>query len=123
MRSGWLLMLGGFFGLLGVILSARATHGGDGPQLLIAAQFLLFHAPIFVALAAPGLHALAPRLAGLVAALLALGLALFCGDLAVRAFFSRPILPFVAPAGGFLLIAGWFTLFATGLKLAITPKR
>lgn len=120
--NGLIITAGGLFGLLGVILSARATHGGDGPQLMVAAQFLLFHAPVFFGIAALRAQAISPRIMSLGAGLLASGLALFCGDLTVRALLMRPIFPFAAPSGGFLLIAGWLALLSAGLMLTSSRK-
>jgi uncharacterized membrane protein YgdD (TMEM256/DUF423 family) len=120
--TGVLVAAGGLFGMLGVILSARATHGGDGPQLAIAAQFLLFHAPVFLGIAALRALNITPRLIALAAGLLAFGLVLFCGDLTVRALLMRPLLVFAAPAGGFALIAGWLMLLIAGLQLITTRK-
>lgn len=115
--------MGGAFGLLGVALSARASHGSDGPQLAIAAQFLLFHAPVFVALAAIAAQQLAPRLFGAAGSLLGAGLALFSGDLVMRAVLAQQLFPYAAPVGGFLLMAGWLTLLLAGLWLAVRQKR
>ena len=73
-----------------------------------AARFLLFHAPALLgaaALAGMGLiHPGAGRAAGFA---LALGLALFSGDLALRALGGGPLSPLAAPTGGFVLMLGW----------------
>ncbi|SFG28755.1 DUF423 domain-containing protein [Methylobacterium gossipiicola] len=103
-----LLALGALAGLLGVAASAAATHMAGTDSLKTAAQFLLFHAPAILALA--GLSAMGlthRRLTRLAGAALVLGLALFCGDLALRALHGTPLFPMAAPTGGFLLMAGW----------------
>lgn len=104
----FLLALGALAGLLGVAASAAAAHVAGADSLKTAAQFLLFHAPAvigLVALSATGAtHRLTTRIA---AAALVLGLALFSGDLALRALQGIPLFPMAAPTGGFLLMGGW----------------
>ena len=115
-----LVVLAGLAGLLGVALSAAAAHGGGGGQLDTAARFLLIHAAALIGIAAlirgsvvhPGLG----RMAG---AALVIGLALFSGDLALRAFQGVPLFPFAAPAGGIALMAGWALLALA----ALLPRR
>jgi uncharacterized membrane protein YgdD (TMEM256/DUF423 family) len=107
-------------GLLGVALSAAAAHIPGADSLKTAAQFLLFHAPAILALiglAAAGLAR--PVLARAAAALLVLGLILFCGDLAVRTWLQHPLFPMAAPTGGFALMGGWLA----GLLCAVVPVR
>ena len=103
-----LLALGALAGLLGVAASAAAAHLNGAESLKTAAQFLFFHAPaIFalVALAATGTtHRLLARIA---TGALVLGLALFSGDLALRALHGTPLFPMAAPIGGTVLMAGW----------------
>lgn len=85
-------------------------------MLVPAGQFLLFHAPVFLALAALcKAEALPDFLVGCVAGLLALGLILFAGDLALRVFLSRPLFANAAPSGGMTLIAGWLALAVGGV--------
>ncbi|MCJ2110568.1 DUF423 domain-containing protein [Methylobacterium sp. E-025] len=107
-------------GGLGVAASAAAAHIPGADSLKTAAQFLLFHAPAILALAglaAAGLtHAIATRIA---AWALVLGLALFSGDLALRALAGQPLFPMAAPSGGILLMAGW----TLGAIAAFIPAR
>lgn len=103
-----LLAVAGLTGLAGVAASAAAAHSSGGDTLRTAAQFLLFHAPLVVgltALAAGGLTN--GPLTRLAAALILSGLALFSGDLALRALAGTPLFPMAAPSGGFALMAGW----------------
>lgn len=95
-------------GLLGVAASAAAAHIAGADSLKIAAQFLLFHAPAILALVALGAGGLvrAP-LTRLAAGLIAIGLCLFCGDLALRALAGHALFPMAAPSGGFALMGGW----------------
>lgn len=96
------LVVGALFGALGVGLAARASHAGEA-NLAIAANFLLFHAPVLLLL---GLLK-ANRLMQIAAIVLAIGLALFAGDLAMRSEAGTSLFPFAAPAGGVSLIGGW----------------
>ncbi|MGO4386573.1 DUF423 domain-containing protein [Microvirga sp. 2YAF29] len=102
-----LIVLAALSGVLGVGLSAAAAHITGG-NLTTAAQFLLFHAPALLALAAlaatGSLHPLLGPIAGYI---LVMGLILFCGDLSRRAFADTPLFPRAAPTGGILLIIGW----------------
>ncbi len=103
-------------GGLGVAASAAAAHTSGGETLKTAAQFLLFHAPAVLALtgfAAAGL--VRGALARLAAAALLLGLALFSGDLALRALAGTPLFPMAAPSGGVVLMAGWLLAAITVL--------
>ncbi|GEP06389.1 DUF423 domain-containing protein [Methylobacterium oxalidis] len=101
--------LAGLAGLLGVAASAAAAHRPtEGDSLRVAAQFLLFHAPALLGLAALARTGLVRALPARLAALtLILGLALFCGDLALRALSGTPLFPMAAPSGGVLLMLGW----------------
>lgn len=110
------IIAGGLVGALGVATAARASHGG-GENLAIAAQFLLFHAPVLLGLAAlRRLSLVGPRASLLVLALFALGLALFCGDLAMRALASQPLFRMAAPVGGSTLILAWLALATSALS-------
>jgi uncharacterized membrane protein YgdD (TMEM256/DUF423 family) len=107
-------------GLLGVALSAAAAHVPGADSLKTAAQFLLFHAPAILALVGFGTAGLVRTgLTRVAAALLVVGLILFCGDLAVRTWLQHPLFPMAAPAGGFALIGGWLV----GILGALVPTR
>jgi uncharacterized membrane protein YgdD (TMEM256/DUF423 family) len=100
-------VLAALAGLLGVGLSAAAAHIAGG-SLGTAAQFLLFHAPALLAIAAlVSVGALHPLLAQIAGYALVVGLALFCGDLSRRAFSGVVLFPMAAPAGGIVLMTGW----------------
>ena len=103
-----LVGLGAIAGCLGVALAAAASHVTGGGTLDTSARFLLAHAPALIGLAAASAAGLTHRSVGLTAAcLIALGLALFSGDLAHRAVRSAALFPMAAPAGGVLMMAGW----------------
>lgn len=110
-----LIVLAGLSGALGVGLSAAAAHITGG-NLTTAAQFLLFHAPSLLALAALiSAGVLQPTLAHAAGYLLVLGLILFCGDLSRRAFSGVALFPRAAPTGGILLMLGWVLVGVSGL--------
>lgn len=119
MTTGWeraVVVLGALAGLAGVGLAAAAAHGTGGGTLDTAARFLLAHAPALLAIAALVGTGHLGRFAGRVAAaLLALGLVLFCGDLTVRAFAGIAPLRLAAPTGGVLLMLGWAALALAAL--------
>lgn len=107
-------------GLLGVAGSAAAAHIPGADSLKIAAQFLLFHAPAILALVGLGAVGLVRAPLGRVAALLiAVGLCLFCGDLALRALAGHALFPMAAPSGGFALMGGW----VLGIVALVVPAR
>lgn len=104
------VILAGLAGAAGVAVSAAASHSGD-TNLAIAGNFLLIHAPALLAIAS------LPRTRLLTGATIVLiaGLALFTGDLAVRALAGRSLFAFAAPLGGGGLILGWLGIAAAGL--------
>lgn len=103
-----LIALAALAGGLGVAASAAAAHIAGADSLKTAAQFLLFHAPAILALAGLGAAGLTHPITTRIAAwALLLGLALFSGDLALRALAGQPLFPMAAPTGGFLLMGGW----------------
>ena len=103
-----LVALGAMAGGLGVALSAAASHVTGGGTLDISARFLLVHAPALIGIAAATRSGLLHRGVALASgAVLVLGVVLFSGDLAYRAFRSAALFSWAAPGGGILLIAGW----------------
>lgn len=111
-----LIALAALAGFLGVLLSAMGRHWASAQYLTTVAQFLLMHAPALLALAAlTGAGLVQDRVAAAAGLALALGLALFCGDLAARDFLQRPLFPMAAPAGGLVLMLGWLLILAAAL--------
>ncbi|WP_349370628.1 DUF423 domain-containing protein [Salinarimonas sp.] len=111
MAERLLLALGALAGLLGVAFSAMATHLTGAGTLEVSASFLLFHAATLVGLAALVLGGHVGRKAALLAGyVLVAGLALFSGDLALRALAGRAMFANAAPTGGVLLMIGWIVL-------------
>ena len=104
------VLAGGLAGAAGVALSAAAAHRG-GVFTGTAANFLLMHAPVFLAIGLAGGNRCL-RVASLV---LLAGLLLFCGDLLARDFLGSRLFPMSAPIGGTLLIAGWLAIAVSAL--------
>ena len=105
-----MLALAGLCGAIGVGIAADGSHGGP-PNLGIAANFLLFHAPALIGIALlPG-----NRLARAAGYVMVVGLLLFAGDLVTLATRGASPLPLAAPIGGSLLILGWLILALSAL--------
>ena len=114
-----LIVMGALAGLLGVALSAAAAHGpASGPNLETASRFLLIHAPVLLVIVTlAGTGSINPALGRVAGWVMVLGLALFCGDLVMRALRDAALFPRAAPIGGFLLMSGWgFTAIAALLR-------
>lgn len=92
----------GLCGAAGVALSALASHQGGG-NFGIAANFLLVHAPAFLATGLLG----GTRLIRAGSTVLLVGLLLFSLDLLARHYLDSRLFPMAAPAGGLAMIAGW----------------
>ena len=105
-----LVLAGGLVGAAGVALSAAAAHRG-GAFTGTAANFLLMHAPVFLAIGLAGGNRCL-RIASLV---LLVGLLLFSGDLLARDFLGSRLFPMSAPIGGTLLIGGWLAIAVSAL--------
>lgn len=110
-NSGF-VMVAGLAGAAGVALSAVAAHTQTA-HTGTAAQFLLFHAPLFLILGAVDAAPWRKRAGGLVL----VGLLLFAGDLLVRDVAGSPLFPMAAPTGGITMILGWLLIALTGLPL------
>lgn len=98
-------VLAGLAGAAGVAASAAGAHAYAGTNLDTAGKMLLVHAAALLALAGP--LGGSRRLARLAAVVMAVGIALFAGDLAMRAATGAHLFPMAAPMGGLLLIASW----------------
>lgn len=109
----FLASVAALMGAAGVALAAAATHVGGGELGRTAALFLILHAAALIGVCA---HRAGPwpTLAGLA---LAVGVILFAGDLAARAFLGGRLFPYAAPIGGSTMIVAWLALalaFAAG---------
>jgi uncharacterized membrane protein YgdD (TMEM256/DUF423 family) len=103
-----LIVLAALCGGGGVALSAAAAHAASGANLDTAARFMLVHAAAIIGIVALCATGLAHPALGRVAAwALLLGVALFAGDLSMRALRSAALFPMAAPAGGIVLMIGW----------------
>ena len=111
-------------GLCGVATAAAAAHLTSATSLNAAALILLSHAPTIIAsLAATRSHLLNLRMGIIAAGLLALGATLFSSDIAFRVFWSTPLFPMAAPAGGFILMIGWGFLAFSALASLVQRVR
>jgi uncharacterized membrane protein YgdD (TMEM256/DUF423 family) len=104
------VLAAGLVGGAGVALSAAAAHRG-GAFTGTAANFLLMHAPVFLAIGLAG----GSRCLMIASLVLLAGLLLFCGDLLARDFLASRLFPMSAPIGGTLLIAGWVAIAVSAL--------
>lgn len=107
------------FGCAGIIFAAAGAHAKPGTGLDSAGYMLLFHASAVMAACAGIASGLISRPAGIAAAIVLLvGVALFSGDLALRAFAGHKLFPMAAPGGGIVMIGGW-ALLAVSAFLAM----
>ncbi len=104
------ILAAGLFGAAGVAFSAVAAHAGGG-GIGTAANFLLFHAPVLLALGLAGSAAM--RLMRIGGWVVLAGVLLFAGDLLARHYLGNRLFPMAAPAGGGLMILGWLVIAAS----------
>jgi uncharacterized membrane protein YgdD (TMEM256/DUF423 family) len=103
-----LIVLAALCGGGGVALSAAAAHAAGGANLDTAARFMLVHAAAIIGvMALCGAGFVHPTLGRIAASALLVGLALFAGDLSMRAFRGAALFPMAAPSGGIMLMTGW----------------
>ena len=114
-----LIAIAALFGCAGIMLAAAGAHAKPGTGLDSAGYMLLFHAPAVIAACAAIAAGLISRPAGIAAAVvLLIGVALFSGDLALRAYAGHRLFPMAAPTGGIVMMAGW-ALLALAAFLAL----
>jgi uncharacterized membrane protein YgdD (TMEM256/DUF423 family) len=95
-------------GAAGVALAAVAAHRLPTPALASAAQMLMVHAVAVLAVSAWAVRSV--HAAGwwrVAARVMLLGVALFAGDVALRAFEAGQLFAKAAPIGGSLTILSW----------------
>lgn len=112
---GW-LVLAGLNGAMAVGFAAWGAHGVGGQAadwVERGSLFQLIHAAALLGLAR--LSGEGRRLAGLAAAVMAVGVALFSGSLYLKALGVPLPFPLVTPAGGVLLLVSWLIVLALGL--------
>lgn len=115
------ILLAGLAGAAGVALSAVAAHVEASDFIRSAAAMCLAHAPVLFALALPGAVERL-RVPLLPAVALAAGVALFAGDMTLRAFPDTPLFAMAAPTGGMLMIGGWVAMGLLALVAAFRPR-
>lgn len=109
--SRLLVLLAGLAGALGVASAAAAAHVDAGRNLGVISTICLAHGPALLALGLWGRSRVLLAAAGL----LALGTALFCGDLAMRQFVGAGLFPGAAPLGGGIMLLGWLGIGLGGV--------
>ncbi len=116
------LFVGGLNGLLAVAAGAYGWHrlGGD-TMFAMASSYQMYHALALLAVAwlaskRAGREAVPVHLAG---AAFILGIILFSGTLYAFALTGRVVLAGAAPVGGLLLMIGWLTIAALGLRAMV----
>jgi uncharacterized membrane protein YgdD (TMEM256/DUF423 family) len=106
-----LIGIAAILGCAGIVFAAAGAHSKSGSGLDSAGHMLLFHAPAVIATCAAIASGLISRPFGIAAAILLLiGVALFSGDLALRAYAGGRPFPMAAPTGGMVMMAGWALL-------------
>ncbi|MGE0500262.1 MAG: DUF423 domain-containing protein [Rhizobiaceae bacterium] len=110
MGKRFFIAAAGLCGAAGVGLSAMAAHVGGG-NVGVAANFLLFHAPVVLSI---GLLGESRRALDIAAFVLLAGVILFCGDLLARQYLGGVAGLPLAPTGGMLMIAGWLGIAVAG---------
>jgi len=114
-----LIAIAALFGCAGIVFAAAGAHAKPGSGLDSAGYMLLFHAPAVIAACTGMAAGLISRPVGVIAAIVLLaGVALFAGDLALRAYAGHRLFPMAAPTGGVVMIAGW-ALLAVAAFLAL----
>lgn len=115
MQGNWLarvvLAAAGALGAIGVMAAAAASHGGDARNLGAISAIALSHGPALLALALAGRG----RVLEIAAALLAVGTAIFIGDLGMREWLGHGLFPGAAPLGGVGMIGGWLAIVVAAL--------
>ncbi|MER2606352.1 MAG: DUF423 domain-containing protein [Siculibacillus sp.] len=112
-RTELALVLAGLLGAGGVADAALASHVTGGGPLASAAEVMMIHAA-----AVTGLVALRRgdpatfESVGILAIVMALGAAIFGGDITLFSFTGSHLFPMAAPVGGTILIAAWLGLVA-----------
>jgi uncharacterized membrane protein YgdD (TMEM256/DUF423 family) len=114
-----LIGIAALFGCAGIVLTAVGAHAKPGAGLDSAGYMLLFHASAVIAACAGIVTGLISRPVGVIAAIVLLvGVGLFAGDLALRAYTGHRLFPMAAPTGGMVMIGGW-ALLAVSAFLAM----
>lgn len=124
-----MLVAGGLFGLLSVLLGAFASHGLS--QVLSAAQlatwqtgvsYQMYHAIVLLFSGIWLLHD-GPRILKIAGLFFCLGTVGFSGSIYALVLTSATWLGPVTPLGGLCLISGWLCLCWAAIKLVISGER
>jgi len=110
------VILSGLTGAAGVAFLALSAHADTTGFLKTAAQMLLFHAPVLLAMGILAQVRLVPVLPAAFL-MMAAGLFLFSGDLIARALIGARLFPMAAPTGGMLTILSWLVLALSAIRI------
>jgi len=124
-KSGFWLACSGLVGATGVLAGAFGAHGLKNllsPEMLevwnTAVHYHLLHAPALLGVAL-ALHIMGDKRGIRVAGWCFLvGVVVFSGSLYLLAVTGFRLLGAVTPIGGLALVAGWMSLFFSGLRLS-----
>lgn len=101
-----ILAAAGVYGAVGVAAAAAASHGENARNIAAIAAIALSNGPALLALALAGRG----RMLSVAATILAIGTAVFIGDLAMREWLGQGLFPGAAPLGGVAMIGGWLAI-------------
>lgn len=110
------MLVAGILGAAGVAAAAASAHGVDERSWGAVSLVALPHAAAFMAFSIAGRHNRATRVAS---AIIALGVVLFAGDMALRALAGERLFPMAAPSGGIAMMAGWL---GVALSAFVRPR-
>ncbi len=117
-----LTALAALAGAAGVLLAAAGAHVNADPRLQTASHILLPHAVAALGFVAHSRASPSPRGFTAAAGLLLLGAGLFAADMTLRAVWGVHLIPYLAPTGGLLMVAGWLVGVAAATSAAMTPR-
>mgnify|MGYP002725664246 CR=1 FL=1 len=122
--SGLWLIMGGLFGMSAVGAGAYGWHSLDGDEdlrlmFMLGVDYQMWHALALAAVAwiASRPEMLSSKLPLIAGIAFSSGIVLFSGTLYIFVMTGTLVVEGAAPAGGYLMMAGWAALIAAGWKL------
>lgn len=109
-KQGFLLVVAGLVGAVGVAAAAGSSHMAESRNLAGIAAICLSHGPALLAL---GLFANS-RMLLIAGWVLAAGTLVFVGDLGLREWVGSGLFPGAAPLGGGGMLLGWACVAVAG---------
>lgn len=111
-----LVIVAGLLGAAGVTAAAAAAHISATASMNAIAQVGMVHGAALIGMAAFARQLTRPLLTLVAATAVALGAALFCGELALRGYAGLSLFPMAAPIAGTMIIAGWLLMAIAAVK-------